>query len=257
MPTICTIEGGCYNPARGAQRVQWLKSGAKRLGLALTPYQEEQFCRYRHELLDWNSRVNLTSITEPADIERLHFLDSLTLALALPEPLRAGYQICDVGSGAGFPGVPVKILFPDIRLTLIDSTAKRTRFLNALVNALGLEGVNVHTGRSEELGHDATLREAFDMVVSRGVAALRVLAEYTLPFCRVGGQVVLQKKGDVKQELAEATHAWDELGGGLIDVRPVPPDVLEGERVLVVVEKVAPTPDKYPRRAGVPAKRPL
>ena len=237
--------------------MQWLKSGARKLGFGLTPQQVRQFCCYRRELLAWNQRVNLTAITEPIDIERFHFLDSLTVALALSEPLRAEDRICDVGSGAGFPGVPMKILFPGARLTLIDSTAKRSRFLSALIATLALERVEVHTGRSEDLGHYATLRESFEVVVARGVAPLRVLAEYTLPFCRLGGRVILQKKGDIQQELAQAANAWDELGGSLQEVKPVPSDVLGGQRVLVVVEKVAPTAERYPRRAGVPAKRPL
>jgi len=205
----------------------------------------------------WNRRVNLTTITEPADIKQLHFLDSMTVSLALPGPLRAGGHICDVGSGAGFPGVPLKILFPGIHLTLIDATAKRTRFLSALITTLGLEDVDVLTGRSEDLAHSSMLRESFDVVVSRGVAALPVLAELTLPFCRVGGRVVLQKKGDIRQEVAQAAHAWDELGGSLLEVKPVPSEVLGGQRVLVVVEKIAPSPGRYPRRAGVPTKRPL
>lgn len=239
------------------QRVQWLNRGVRRLGFVLTPRQVQQFCCYRQELVAWNRRVNLTAITEPADIEQLHFLDSLTVALALPEPVRAGGRICDVGSGAGFPGVPLKVLFPDIRLTLIESRAKRTEFLVALVAELGLEGVDVLTGRSEDLAHDAALREGFDVVVSRGVAPLRVLAELTLPFCRLGGRAVLQKKGDIQQELVQAAHALNELGGRLLKLEPVPSEVLGGQRVLVVVEKAAPAPARYPRRAGIPAKRPL
>ena len=227
------------------------------LGFTLTPRQVQQFRCYQQELVAWNRRVNLTTITEPADIKQLHFLDSMTVSLALPGPLRAGGRICDVGSGAGFPGVPLKILFPGIHLTLIDATAKRTRFLSALTTTLGLEGVDVLTGRSEDLAHSSMLRESFDVVVSRGVAALPVLAELTLPFCQVGGRVVLQKKGDIRQEVAQSAHAWDELGGSLLEVKPVPSEVLGGQRVLVVVEKIASSPDRYPRRAGVPAKRPL
>lgn len=151
----------------------------------------------------------------------------------------------------------MKILLPGISLTLIDSTAKRTRFLSALVAALGLENVEVHTGRCEVLAHNAQLRESFDAVVARAVAPLSVLAEYALPFCRLGGCAVLQKKGDIQAELSEAAQAWKELGGGPPEVKPVPQEVLGGDRVLVVVEKVSGTPERYPRRAGVPAKRPL
>lgn len=237
--------------------MRWLESGAQRLGFTLTPQQVEKFCCYRQVLLSWNRRVNLTAITDPIEIERFHFLDSLSVGLALPTSVRAGGSVCDVGSGAGFPGVPLKIIFPSINLTLVDSAAKRTKFLSSLVATLGLDGVAVHTGRCENLGHEVTLRESFDVTVARAVAPLRVLAEYALPFCRVGGCAVLQKKGDIRRELAEAAPSWDELGGRLMSVSPVPEEVLEGGRVLVVVEKVAPTPGKYPRRAGVPAKRPL
>ncbi|MCH8283958.1 MAG: class I SAM-dependent methyltransferase [Chloroflexi bacterium] len=138
-----------------------------------------------------------------------------------------------------------------------DSVAKRTRYLNGLVEELGLEGVRVVTGRAETLGHDTDLRESMDVVVSRAVAPMRVLVELVLPFCRVGGRAVLQKKGDIREELEQADNACRELGGRIIEVKPVPEDVLDGQRVLVVVEKVAATPVKYPRRAGIPAKRPL
>jgi len=234
-----------------------LASGAQKLGFILTPGQLQQFRCYQQELLEWNSRVNLTAITAPVDIEQFHFLDSITVALAMSESARATGRICDVGSGGGFPGVPLKLLLPGISLTLIDSTAKRTKFLLSLITALGLDNVEVHTGRCEELAHHAALRESFDVVVARAVAPLRVLAEYALPFCRLGGRAVLQKKGDIQAELAEAAHAWQELGGGPLEVQPIPEQVLGGQRALVVVEKVSSTPDKYPRRAGMPVKRPL
>ncbi|MEE8443148.1 MAG: 16S rRNA (guanine(527)-N(7))-methyltransferase RsmG [Dehalococcoidia bacterium] len=237
--------------------MQWLNSGVQQLGFRLTPGQVQQFSLYRQELIAWNRRVNLTAITEPVEIERLHFLDSLTVALALPQAVLAGGRILDVGSGAGFPGVPLKVLFPSLKLTLIESRAKRTEFLVALVAKLGLEGVDILTGRSEDLAHDAPLREGFDVVVSRGVAPLRILLEFTLPFCCLGGQAILQKKGDIMPEVAEATGALGELGGRLLKLETVPEEVLDGQRKLVVVEKVAPTPAKYPRRAGIPAKRPL
>ena len=237
--------------------MQRLNIGAKRLGFVLTTRQMQQFRCYQRQLLAWNRGINLTTITRPADIERFHFLDSLSVLLGLPEPLPSEARICDVGSGAGFPGVPLKILFPNARLTLIDSIAKRTKFLSALVSALGLDQVDVLTGRAEDLGRDSPLRESFDLVVSRGVASLRVLAELTLPFCRLGGLAVLQKKGDIDGEIVRASRAWDELGGGLPEVKPVPPEVLGGQRLLVVARKVAPTPIRYPRRAGIPAKRPL
>ena len=234
-----------------------LKHGALQLGFPLTSHQEEQFRCFSDELVRWNRSVNLTAITNPAEIEELHFLDSLTLAPALPEAVRLGGRICDVGSGAGFPGVPLKIAFPEIGLTLVDSASKRTRFLSSLKAVLGMDDVVVRTGRCEELGRLPELRESFDVVVARAVASLSVLAEYAIPFCRLGGLVVLQKKGDISEELAQAAAAWDALGARVVEVQPVPSDVLGGERVLVVVEKMEPTPDRYPRRPGIPTKRPL
>jgi len=237
--------------------VQRLNIGTQRLGFVLTTLQMQQFHCYQHQLLAWNRRINLTGITRSADIERFHFLDSLSVVLGLPEPLPPGARICDVGSGAGFPGVPLRILLPNTRLTLIDSKAKRTNFLAALVSTLDLEEVNILTGRAEELGHDLPLRESFDLVVSRGVASLRVLAELTLPFCRLGGLVILQKKGDVDDEVVLAHRVWEELGAEPPEVKLIPPEILDGQRLLVVARKVAPTPIRYPRRAGIPTKRPL
>lgn len=235
----------------------WLNEGVKKLGFDLTCEQEGKFRRYSDELLAWNHKVNLTSITTPRDIERLHFLDSLTVALGFPRLLPDGYMVCDVGSGAGFPGIPNKILFPDIGLTLIEATLKRTKFLKHMVEVLDLKGVDVYAGRAEDLGHEPALRESFSLVMSRAVATLSVLAEYTLPFCRTGGHVILQKKGNINNELTEASRAWNTLGGTLVNVKSVPADVLDGDRVLVVIEKVASTQDKYPRRSGMPVKRPL
>ncbi len=234
-----------------------LKRGALQLGFPLTSRQEEQFRCFSDELVQWNRKVNLTAITDPVEIEEQHFLDSLTIAPALPEAVRLNGRICDAGSGAGFPGVPLKILFPGISLTLIDSSSKRTRFLSSLTTVLGMEDVEIRTGRCEELGHAPELRESFDVVVARAVASLRVMAEYAVPFCRPGGLAILHKKGDIREELAQAAAAWNTLGARVVEVRTVPSDVLGGDRVLVVVEKVEPTPDRYPRRPGIPAKRPL
>ncbi|MCZ6789021.1 MAG: 16S rRNA (guanine(527)-N(7))-methyltransferase RsmG [Chloroflexi bacterium] len=237
--------------------MQHLLKGAGGLGLDVGAVQERQLRRYLDELLAWNRRVNLTAVTRPEDVERVHFLDSLTVAAAIPEPLRAGCSLIDVGTGAGFPGVPLKVILPDIDLTLVESVAKKTAFLHHLVEVLDLKGVHILTGRAETLATDPSLRERFDVAVSRAVGSLRVLAELVLPFCRLGGRAVLSKKGDISQELVEAAPALEKLGGEVIELRPVPEEVLEGQRVLVVVQKVAPSPAEYPRRPGIPAKRPL
>ena len=237
--------------------VQHLLKGAGSLGLDVGPVQESRLQRYLDELLAWNRRVNLTAVTRPEEVEQVHFLDSLTVATAIPEALRAGCSLIDVGTGGGFPGVPLKVIFPDIQLTLVESVAKKTAFLRHLVDALDLKGVQILTGRAETLARDPSLRERFDVAVSRAVGSLRVVSELVLPFCRIGGRAVLSKRGDISHELAEAASALDKLGGEVIELKPVPEEVLEGQRVLVVVEKVTPSPAEYPRRPGIPAKRPL
>ena len=248
--------GSIIHPLRVAF-VERLISVARRLDLTLRPQQEEQFRRYLIELVDWNQRVNLTAITEPEQVETAHFLDSVTVAVALPQALRSGGSLLDVGTGAGFPGVPLKILFPAMELTLVESVAKKTAFLRHLIDVLKLRGVAVCPDRAERLAHDATLRESFDAVTSRAVGSLRVLAELTLPFCRLGGRAILQKKGEFSNELRDAGPAFEKLGGRLLELQAIPREVLGGERVLVVIEKVQPTPARYPRREGIPAKRPL
>ena len=163
----------------------------------------------------------------------------------------------DVGSGGGFPGVPLKLVYPGIHLSLLDSVGKKTSFLRHLVDTLGLEDVEVHTGRAEDLALKPELRESLDVVVSRGVAYMRVLMELTLPFCRVGGSVVTLKKGKIAEEVADSIHAMEVLGGGVRETRGVTVGGLDDGRALVVVDKVKPTPAKFPRRPGLPTKHPL
>ena len=242
----------CYN-----EGVERLVLGARALGIRLSAEQVQRFQRYTRELLEWNRRVNLTAITDPAEVEVKHHLDSLSAAMALPPEVREGGRVVDVGAGGGFPGLPLKLAFPALRLALVESVRRKTAFLEHVVRALGLEGVEVLTGRAEELAHRPTLREGFDAALARGLAALPELLELTLPFCRVGGLVVAHKKGDIAAELAGAATALRELGGRLREVVPVRLEGLEDDRVLVVVEKVGRTPPRYPRRPGMPHKRPL
>lgn len=238
-----------------------LAAGARRLGIELTPQQLEQFEALGRELLDWNRRHNLTAITERAEIERLHFLDSLSCLRAIAGP--AGgcpgrVSLIDVGAGAGLPGLPLKIVCPELRLTLVESVGKKAAFMEHAAAALGLRGVRVLTARAEELGQDRRLREQFDWAVARAVASVAVLAEYLLPLARVGGAALMPKKGELAAELAAAEPAWRLLGGEPPEIVPVDlaPD-LEADRVLVVSRKVRPTPTGYPRRVGLPAKKPL
>ncbi len=235
-----------------------LNTGAQKLGLHLSPKQLEQFHIYYQELVDWNRKVNLTSITGYEEVQVKHFLDSLTVALAVkPAAVGGSLSIIDVGTGAGLPGIPLKILWPGIRLVLLEATAKKAKFLYHLNNKLGLDNVEVLVGRAEEVAHDAQYREKFELVLSRAVAPLPALVELTLPFCAVGGSFIAQKKGTIDPELSRASRAITVLGGNLREVKAVDWEEFADERYLVVIDKVKPTPPKYPRRPGIPARRPM
>ena len=233
-----------------------LISGAETLGIDLTETQVRQFVRYYAELVRWNKRVNLTAITEWEAVQSKHFLDSLAAAMALPaEMLHAGSFI-DVGSGGGFPGIPMKLAFAGMRGTLLDATTKKTAFMENAREALDLRHTVVRTGRAETLAHESGLRESFDIAFSRAVAEIATLAELTLPFARVGGLVVMHKKADVAAEIGRAQGAIEALGGCVREVIPVALPELD-DRALVVLEKRHPTHERYPRRPGMPSKRPL
>jgi len=233
--------------------VERLIEGAKRLGLPLTAEQVACFQLYYEELVRWNRRVNLTAIVDYEEVQLKHFLDSLTVALAL-EGMPS--RVLDIGSGAGLPGVPLKILYPGIGLTLVDSVHKKAAFLHHLIDVLGFEGVEVIAERSEKLAHDERYRQRFDVVLSRGVARLATLAELALPFCSLGGAFIAMKKGEIGEEVSAAANAIDVLGGRLREVKRVSLGEIE-KRALVVVDKINHTPQRYPRRPGIPQKRPL
>ena len=234
-----------------------LRRGATELGFNLDSRQMDQFRCYYQELVAWNARVNLTAIVDYEGVQLKHLLDSLTAVPILRDEVRCQGRLLDIGSGGGCPGVPLKVAFPKLRLALMDSVAKKTSFLSHLCEALGLADVEVYTGRAEELAFRPELREAFDMVVTRGVASMRVLMELTLPFCRPGGLVITWKKGDLGPEIEDSLHAMEVLEGRLREVRPVEVEGLRDGRVLVVVEKLGHSPGEYPRRPGRPQKRPL
>ena len=225
--------------------------------LGLGEEKEILFQRYFQELVEWNRVVNLTAIVDPNEVSAKHFLDSLSVARVIPDEALAGGSLVDVGSGAGFPGLPLKIAWPGLKVTLVDSVGKKAAFLRHVVDTLGLEGVEVEVGRAEALAHESRLRERFDVVASRAVANMAVLAELTLPFCKPGGIVVAQKKAGIEDELREAERAIALLGGALERIEAVD-DVEPGDpRWLVVLRKVTSSPSRYPRRPGIPAKRPL
>ena len=237
--------------------MEQLVTGASLLGIEFTSEKVNAFQTYYQELTDWNSRINLTAITDFQDVQVKHFLDSLTVAIALPQPLSANFRLIDVGSGGGFPGLPLKIVFPRVQLVLLESTNKKAEFLRHMVQVLALEDAGVVSSRAEEAARLPEYRQQFDVAVTRGLAEMAVLAELTLPFCRVGGRLIAQKKGDIGQELDRSRKAIDILGGRLSEVKSIAIPNFNDRRCLVIVEKVRDTPSQFPRRPGMPAKRPL
>ena len=235
-----------------------LKSGAAKLGLELTPGQLELFQLYYQELVDWNQRMNLTAITDYEEVQVKHFLDSLTVTLGMKQPIgESDCRVIDVGTGAGLPGIPLKIVLPEIKLVLLDSTAKKAAFLHHLKQKLELDDVEIVVGRAEAVAHKSQYRERFDVVLSRAVAPLPTLVELTLPFGAVGGTFIAQKKGAIDPELSQASRAISLLGGKQREVKRIDLEEFTDERWLVIIDKVSPTPEQYPRRPGMPAKRPL
>ncbi len=225
------------------------------LGLELTPEIQRAFSLYADHLLAWNKNINLTAITDPEAIEMRHFLDSLTVIRAVP--LQRGLRVIDVGSGAGFPGLPLRLVYPHIELTLLEATAKKAAFLEHIVKLLKLTNVHVLNARAEDAGQDAASREQYDLALARAVAQMPVLVEYMLPLCRVGGRCVALKGENAVAEVRQAENALRIVGGHVEKVIQVElPQVTETHH-LVVIEKVAATPPRYPRRAGIPGKRPL
>ncbi len=236
-----------------------LIAGAGKLGIQLNARHVEQFELYYRELIEWNTRINLTAITNHHSVQVKHFLDSLTVTLALPakELQRPDLTIADIGTGAGFPSLPLKILFPRPTLVLVEPTAKKIAFLQHIVRKLQLENVEVVNARAEEVAHLPLYREQFVLVLSRAVALLPTLVELTLPFCRVGGRFIAQKKGQIEQEVNSAKEAIAVLGGKLNQIRKIELEELGEARYLVIIDKICPTPDRYPRRAGLPKRRPI
>jgi 16S rRNA (guanine527-N7)-methyltransferase len=238
--------------------MEQLSAGCHELGVTLSDRHLAAFATCYRELVDWNQRFNLTAITDWDGVLVRHFLDSLSCLKVLSRAeLAGGARVIDVGTGAGFPGVAIKIVCPGMRLTLLEATGKKVTFLEHLVRVLGLGGVEVIHGRAEELGRAPAHREQYDWALARAVAEMPTLAEYLLPLVRVRGAVLAQKGEEAAAEVQGADVAITALGGR---VRPLGPVELRGlaeTRYLVVLDKVAATPEKYPRRPGMPKKSPI
>ncbi|HET9110332.1 MAG TPA: 16S rRNA (guanine(527)-N(7))-methyltransferase RsmG [Ktedonobacterales bacterium] len=236
-----------------------LVEGAAALGLTLSDEQVARFAQLRDLLLDWNTRVNLTAITDPAEVVTRHFLDALTCVLALSTQERARpLRLLDVGSGAGFPGLPLAIAFPRWQVTMLEATGKKTRFQEAAIAALGLTNAHALNGRAEELAHAMPQRGRYDVVTARALATLPTLLEYCAPFARVGGIIIAPKKGDLEQEVVAGARAATMLGAQLQASIPITTPRLEAEgRALLVARQQRPCPSQYPRAGGAPQKRPL
>ena len=237
-----------------------LEKQLKALGLSLTEYQISQFNMYRKMVIKKNEVMNLTAITDSAGFDLKHFADSLSLVSAAPdirELLGTSVDVIDIGTGAGFPGIPLKIAFPEIRLTLLDSLNKRISFLSEVTGALKLENVTLIHARAEEGARKQELRDHFDLAVSRAVANQSVLTEYCLPYVKKGGLFVAYKSGEVDEELREASHAIKVLGG-TIEAHPYMnlPDS-DITRSFVVIRKLTATPKAYPRKPGTAKRDPL
>src|SRR6266566_190531 len=228
--------------------------GLHRLGLELTEQQLDQFLWYRQELLDWNTRINLTAITDPEEVMIKHFLDSLSLLMAFDAPEA---RLLDIGAGAGFPGLPLKIVRPQWHVVLLEATGKKVKFLQHVIEILQLEDVVAVHGRAEELAHKAEYRASFDVVTARAVASLPTLLEYAAPFCRVGGQIILPKKGELAEEVSQGKRAARQVGAILKDDVPVTLPGLEDGRRLLVWEQRELCPAQFPRSGGVISKKPL
>lgn len=237
-----------------SENTELLKSGAAEYGITLTEQQLNQFGRYHDRLIEWNEKINLTAITEEREVVIKHFIDSISVMRYLPEGIRT---LIDVGTGAGFPGIPLKIVQKNLKVTLLDSLEKRIRFLEAVLAENQLSDTQAIHGRAEDFAREKSHREHYDIGIARAVASLPVLCEYILPFVRIGGFFIAMKGSEVQKELDEAGKAISILGGAIkkVDHFLLPFDPME--RHIILIEKIRQTPTQYPRKSGKPTKSPL
>ncbi|WP_186576866.1 16S rRNA (guanine(527)-N(7))-methyltransferase RsmG [Aquibacillus kalidii] len=227
----------------------------KEEGIELSDIQLKQFEVYYETLVEWNEKINLTAITEKEEVYTKHFFDSITAAFH--SDFTKDIHICDVGAGAGFPSIPLKICFPNIKVTIVDSLQKRITFLNHLANQLEITGVSFYHDRAELFGNNASFRDKFDVVMARAVARMSVLSELCLPLCKTGGTFIAMKGPNFQSELKDSKGAIELLGGEIRDVHTFQLPEDSGERNIALINKKRKTPKKYPRKPGVPNKSPL
>lgn len=236
-------------------REELLRTGAEAIGVSLNEKQIEQFIKYYEILVEWNSFMNLTGITEYEEVVQKHFVDSLALCKSVN--VERAESLIDIGTGAGFPGIPLKIAYPHLQVTLLDSLQKRIKFLNEVISQLGLEKIETIHGRAEDFAKPSMKREKYDLCVSRAVANLASLSEYCLPYVKVDGYFIPYKSGKVEEELEQSKKAIFLLGGKVEEeVKFVLPDS-DITRNLIKIRKVSATPKKYPRKSGLATKEPI
>lgn len=232
-----------------------LKEDALNFGIHLSDEQLSQFYTYYQMLIEWNEKINLTAITDFDEVIKKHFLDSLSIGRILNQD--TDVSILDIGTGAGFPGIPIKISFPNTEITLMDSLNKRVNFLNEVINTLGLEKIKALHGRAEDFAKKDMFRESFDLCVSRAVANLSSLSEFCLPYVKVGGKFISYKSEKAMEELDVSKKAITILGGGNVTCDEFVLPGTDFNRTFVMIHKIKETPGKYPRKAGTPVKQPL
>lgn len=230
-----------------------LSSDSLNINIHLNDIQMEQFYQYMKLLLEWNQQINLTAITEENEIIKKHFIDSITIS----KYIEKDSKVIDIGSGAGFPGIPLKIAEETYNITLIDALNKRLKFLNEVIGTINLKNIQTIHTRAEDIGKNIVYRETFDVAVSRAVASLNVLVEYLLPLVKVGGKCICMKGNNVKIEIEEAKKAIELLGGKIEQIEEFNLPNSDITRSIIIIKKIKNTPNKYPRKAGIPSKDPI